>query len=413
MKLIVQIPCLDEEETLPLVVASIPRRIPGIDVVEVLVVDDGSTDRTLEVARALRRRPHRQQHRPPGPGPVVRDRHPRGAPARRGHHRQHRRRQPVPAGAHPGPRRADPRRDGGHGGGRPPGPHDHRVLAAEAAAAAVRQPGGQLGRRDGGGGRGVRVPRLLPRGRDPAQRRHRLQLRHGDPRLGGPQAAGDRARRRDDEPEDPRVAAVLDHGRARGALDGCDPAQLLDVPRVHGLPARRGPSSSWSGRCRTCASSTGSPSAAPNGRGTSSPWSSAACSCCSGSSSSCSACVADLLSVNRKLIEDVLLRLKRLEYGDGTQHLDLDAAARRRAPAARRRAPAHPLNRAVAGLRRPARPTIETAGDQGGAVWRRRRPGVRWCGTPVGSGCAAPTRSPSRSRWRSASTAVPAPRASP
>jgi glycosyltransferase involved in cell wall biosynthesis len=52
VKLIVQIPCLDEEETLPLVVASIPRQIPGIDVVEVLVVDDGSTDGTLEVALA-------------------------------------------------------------------------------------------------------------------------------------------------------------------------------------------------------------------------------------------------------------------------------------------------------------------------------------------------------------------------
>jgi glycosyltransferase involved in cell wall biosynthesis len=52
VKLIVQIPCLDEEKTLPSVVASIPRRIPGIDVVEVLVVDDGSTDRTVEVARA-------------------------------------------------------------------------------------------------------------------------------------------------------------------------------------------------------------------------------------------------------------------------------------------------------------------------------------------------------------------------
>jgi glycosyltransferase involved in cell wall biosynthesis len=52
VKLIVQIPCLDEEETLPLVVASIPRQIPGIDVVEVLVIDDGSTDRTADVARA-------------------------------------------------------------------------------------------------------------------------------------------------------------------------------------------------------------------------------------------------------------------------------------------------------------------------------------------------------------------------
>ena len=51
MKLIVQIPCLNEEETLPETLASIPRTIPGVDVVEVLVIDDGSSDRTSEVAR--------------------------------------------------------------------------------------------------------------------------------------------------------------------------------------------------------------------------------------------------------------------------------------------------------------------------------------------------------------------------
>lgn len=52
MRLVVQIPCLNEEETLPLVLASIPREIPGIDDIVILVVDDGSTDRTVEVARA-------------------------------------------------------------------------------------------------------------------------------------------------------------------------------------------------------------------------------------------------------------------------------------------------------------------------------------------------------------------------
>src|SRR3954454_15516442 len=51
MKLIVQIPCLNEEATLPATIADIPREIPGIDTVELLVVDDGSTDRTVEVAR--------------------------------------------------------------------------------------------------------------------------------------------------------------------------------------------------------------------------------------------------------------------------------------------------------------------------------------------------------------------------
>jgi glycosyltransferase involved in cell wall biosynthesis len=49
--LIVQIPCYNEEETLPLVLNSIPRDIPGVDEVQVLIVDDGSQDRTLEVAK--------------------------------------------------------------------------------------------------------------------------------------------------------------------------------------------------------------------------------------------------------------------------------------------------------------------------------------------------------------------------
>lgn len=52
MKLIVQIPCLNEEETLPATLRDIPRQIPGIDKVEILIIDDGCTDRTLEVARA-------------------------------------------------------------------------------------------------------------------------------------------------------------------------------------------------------------------------------------------------------------------------------------------------------------------------------------------------------------------------
>jgi len=50
MKLIVQIPCHNEEPTLATTVRDIPRKIPGINEVEVLVVDDGSTDRTVEVA---------------------------------------------------------------------------------------------------------------------------------------------------------------------------------------------------------------------------------------------------------------------------------------------------------------------------------------------------------------------------
>jgi glycosyltransferase involved in cell wall biosynthesis len=51
-KLIIQIPCLNEADTLPATIADLPRRVPGIDVVELLVVDDGSRDGTADVALA-------------------------------------------------------------------------------------------------------------------------------------------------------------------------------------------------------------------------------------------------------------------------------------------------------------------------------------------------------------------------
>lgn len=53
MKLVVQIPCYNEEATLPAVIRDLPRRLPGIDEIEYLVVDDGSPDRTVETARKL------------------------------------------------------------------------------------------------------------------------------------------------------------------------------------------------------------------------------------------------------------------------------------------------------------------------------------------------------------------------
>ena len=53
MKLIIQIPCLNEEETLPATLRDIPRQIEGVDQVEILVIDDGCTDRTVEIARQL------------------------------------------------------------------------------------------------------------------------------------------------------------------------------------------------------------------------------------------------------------------------------------------------------------------------------------------------------------------------
>src|SRR5579863_2643062 len=53
MKLVVMIPCLNEETTLPLVLETIPKAIDGIDTIDVLVIDDGCTDKTVEVAKGL------------------------------------------------------------------------------------------------------------------------------------------------------------------------------------------------------------------------------------------------------------------------------------------------------------------------------------------------------------------------
>src|SRR4029434_1917438 len=51
VKLIVQIPCFNEEGSLAETMAALPRSLPGIDVIETLIIDDGSTDRTADVAR--------------------------------------------------------------------------------------------------------------------------------------------------------------------------------------------------------------------------------------------------------------------------------------------------------------------------------------------------------------------------
>jgi len=51
MKLIIQIPCLNEEQTIPETLKDLPKSLNGIDDIEVLIIDDGSTDRTVEFAK--------------------------------------------------------------------------------------------------------------------------------------------------------------------------------------------------------------------------------------------------------------------------------------------------------------------------------------------------------------------------
>jgi glycosyltransferase involved in cell wall biosynthesis len=51
VKLIIQIPCYNEENTLPVTLAALPRQLPGVDCIEWLIINDGSTDRTVALAQ--------------------------------------------------------------------------------------------------------------------------------------------------------------------------------------------------------------------------------------------------------------------------------------------------------------------------------------------------------------------------
>lgn len=53
MKLVIQIPCYNEEQALPVTLGALPESIKGIDEIEILIINDGSTDRTVDVAKSL------------------------------------------------------------------------------------------------------------------------------------------------------------------------------------------------------------------------------------------------------------------------------------------------------------------------------------------------------------------------
>jgi glycosyltransferase involved in cell wall biosynthesis len=167
MKLIIQIPCLNEEETLPGTLADLPRRLDGFDTVEWLIIDDGSTDRTVEVARA-----HGVDH-------IVRLTNNKGLAAgfqagldaclklgadvivNTDADNQYN------AGRHPQARPPDPRGPRRHGGRRSRHGRDRALLGHEEAPAEGRLLGRAPGLRHRRPRHDVGLPRLQPRGGHP------------------------------------------------------------------------------------------------------------------------------------------------------------------------------------------------------------------------------------------------------
>ena len=194
VKLVIQIPCLNEEATLPRVLAQLPREVDGFDEVEWLV-DRRRLERSDGRGRPRARgRPRRQADQQQGPRRRLPGRHRRRPEAGRGRDRQHRRRPPVPGRRHPEAGRADPRRPRRHGGRRPAGQGRRALLGLEEAAPAARKLGGaaRLGNRDSR--HDVGLSRLQPGGGAAAPGRLQLHLHAREPDPGGQDAGRGRAR---------------------------------------------------------------------------------------------------------------------------------------------------------------------------------------------------------------------------
>ena len=235
MKLIIQIPCFNEAEQLPQTLADLPREVDGFDVVEWLVIDDGSTDHTVEVARDLRRRPPRAPDQQQGPRGRLPGGHRHRAEARRRRDRQHRRRQPVLRRRRAQARRADPARAAptwSSATARSAGIEHFSPLKKAAAAARL------VGRAPG-------LLDLVPDTTSGFRAYNReaaiqmmvvsqLHLHARDDHPGGQAAGGDRPRAGAHEPEDARVAAVPVDGRLRA------PQRDLDLPHLRAVRAAAG-----------------------------------------------------------------------------------------------------------------------------------------------------------------------------
>ena len=235
MKLIIQIPCFNEEQQLPLTLSHLPRQVAGFDAVEWLIIDDGSTDRTIEVARA-----HGVDH-------VVRLTNNKGLAAA------------FQAGLDAGlklgadvivntdadnqyegadiPKLVDPilRGEADMVVGDRQVEHDRALLGAEEAAPAPRLVGRAAGVLDQGPRHHLGLPRLQPRGRAADAGRVEVHLHARDDHPGRKAAGRGRPRPDPHQSEDARVAAVPVDGVLRPPQHALDLPDLLAVRAAEGV----------------------------------------------------------------------------------------------------------------------------------------------------------------------------------
>ena len=340
MKLIIQIPCLNEEDQLPVTLGDLPREVPGFDEVEWLIIDDGSTDRTIEVARAL------------GVDHIVQLTNNKGLASAfqagldaclklgRRRHRQHRRRQPVLGRRHPRARRADRRGRGRHGGRRPQR-HGHRaLLVREEAAPAARAAGSSAWRRaptcptppPASGPTTARPPSASPWSRSSPTR----SSRSSRPGRAWWRSTTCAVRTNEQLRESRLFGSMWAYVRRNAGAIFRDLRRLRAAAGVLAAGGSSCSSSASSPGCRSCGTGSSTATAA----GTSSRSSSAG-SCCSRRCRSFALGVlADLIAAHRIVSQRTLERVRRieLELGVGPPTTSRGAAGPRR-PTVGRRSP--------------------------------------------------------------------------
>ena len=241
MKLIIQIPCLNEEETLPVTLADLPREVDGFDERRV-AGHRRRLDRPHGRGRARpRRRPHRPADQQQGPRLRLPGRARRRAQARRRRDRQHRRRQPVLRARHraSSSRRSSPATPTWSSATARCMTIEHfsalKKLLQRLGSWVVRQASQTDDARHD-----LRLPRLQPRGRAGHAGRLEVHLHAGDDHPGRQDDRRGRPRADPDEPEAARVAPVPVDVDVHPPQRRLDLPHLRDVRAAAGVPDRRG-----------------------------------------------------------------------------------------------------------------------------------------------------------------------------